>query len=123
MQPNRIEPPQKTFFFERHDGSIITTNEAEAWRIINGRIQTYIRKPAPKLVGVSNGEKYYRAVIESHELARVDPVTGVLSLENKEKALQRLRDGWKEEFEAAKGHIEHPRNFDTVDKNGQPTKL
>lgn len=109
----RIDPPQKTFFFERHDGSIISVNEPEAWRIINGRIQAYLRYPIPKLIGVSDGSTFQKALFEARELGKTDV----------ELAKERVRKGYQEELEAARGHIEQPRNFDIIDKYGQPTRL
>lgn len=113
MKRNKLEPPKKTFFFERWDGSIIATHEEEAWRIVSKRNQTYEVKPAPKLIGVSNGEIFYKAVTEAQAIVETDP----------EKAKEIIKKGHQDELEAARGNIEAPRNFDTIDKNRNPTTL
>lgn len=114
MQPEaRIDPPQKTFFFERYDGSIISVGESEAWRIATGRNQAYLKYPAPKLIGVSDGTVFRDAVIEAQALGKTDI----------EAAKARLRKGYDDELTAARGHIEQPRNFDMIDKYGQPTRI
>jgi hypothetical protein len=113
MKANQVEIPKKTFFFERHDGTTFPVHEQEAWRIINSRNQAYFKYPNPKLIGVSDGTKYWKGVMEAHELVATDP----------EAAKQRLRDAHREELEAARGNIEMPRNFDIIDKNGNPTTL
>jgi hypothetical protein len=109
----KVEPPEKTFFFERHDGSIISVKEPEAWRIVTGRNQAYLRYPIPKIIGVSDGTTFRNAVLEAQELAKTDL----------EAAKARIRKGYDDELAAARGHVESPRNFDVVDKTGQPTRI
>jgi len=114
MKPNQIEPPKKIFFFEREDGSIFHVGEREAWAVYKGHNQTVgISRPRLKLVGVSNGMKFHEAVIEAHELNRTNP----------QAALERIKKGENDEWEAAKGHIEIPRDFDTVDERGRPVRI
>jgi hypothetical protein len=113
MKIHRLEPPQKTFFFERKDGSVFPTDERDAWRIINGRNQTYIVGDKPKLIGVSDGKLFHQAVMEAHEMFEKDP----------EGAKQRIKDGQQEEQDFARGKIEMPRDFDKIDNTGNPTKL
>ncbi len=78
--------------------------------------QTVVGKyvPPPKLIGVSDGTLFQKAVIEAHALhnqGRTD------------EAMARLRQGEKEELEAARGHIEKPRNFDAIDQYRRPIDI
>lgn len=116
FKPNRLEPPQKTFFFQRHDGSVICVGEQEAWAILNHR-QKVIGKfiPPAVLIGVGDGTKFATAVAESHQMFR-DGKT-------KEEITNRLRQGEAEELAAAKGKIEMPRNFDSIDQNRNPVNI
>lgn len=111
IKPHIVENPQKTFWFERHDGSIFNTNEREAWTIYNGRVQTYIRAPRPKLIGVSDGRVFQQAVIESHQLFKDG---------KEEEAKERMRRGRDEELESGRGNVQKPQNYDSVDSAGNP---
>ena len=105
MRPNKLEQPQKTFFFERDSGEIFAVGEQEAWSIFAGNNQVVgLRNRIPKLVGVSDGRKMHQAVLESHEIYKTDPA----------KALERIREGYDEELKSSLGHIERPRNFDKM---------
>lgn len=112
ITPNVIEEAKDTYFFERHDGSIIHVQEREAWDILKGGnrvVGPYINPP--KMIGVSDGRLFQKAVQEAHALHREGKT---------EEAKERLRQGEREELEAARGKFKRPRNYDMVDKNGQP---
>lgn len=112
---HKLEAPQKTFFFERYDGSVIAVQEKEAHTLLKGRVRTVGPQfPKPKLIGVSDGTLFHKAVQEAHALHREGRV---------EEALARLKSGEKEELEAARGHIERPRDFDAIDTNRNPINL
>lgn len=103
MKVNKLEQPKKTFFFERHDGSVISVGETEAWNLYARKNQVIgVEIPRPKLIGVSDGKMMYQAVQDAHKLFAEDP----------EKAFERLRKGEQEELEAARGKITLPRNMD-----------
>jgi len=110
----QIELPKKTFWFEKWDGSIFATQEEEAWRIVNKRNQVYEVKPPHKLIGVSTGEIFYQAVIEAQKYMQAGDM---------DKAKEIVNQGHQDELESGRGKIEAPRNFDTIDKNGQPAKI
>jgi hypothetical protein len=112
---HKLETPQKVYFFERFDGSVICVQEQEANTLLKGRIKVLGPQNAkPKLIGVSDGMKFYQAVQEAHALHREGKTA---------EALQRLRDGETEELEAARGHIERPRDFDAIDTNRNPVNI
>lgn len=115
MKTNMVEPATKTFFFERHDGSVIPVQEYEAFVLLKGgnKVLGPYQIP-PKLIGVSDGTKFQQAVSEAHALVREG---------RQEEARARLKQGEAEEFEAAKGNIERPRNYDTIDRNGRPVRI
>lgn len=105
MKVHKLEKPQKTFFFERQDGSIISVGEQEAWNLHARKNQVIGQDiPKPKLIGVSDGMKVHQAIKEAHEIFRTDS----------EAAQERVRRGHDEELEAARGHIILPRNFDKM---------
>jgi len=114
MRPNKVEAPQQTWFFERPDGSIFATQEQEAWNIYAGRVQVAgLRTNPPKIVGVSDGRAYWKAVAEAHEISKTDI----------EGAKERLRKGFDEELAVAKGRIIVPRNMDTIGRDRRPTSI
>lgn len=112
---NRVEPAQLTFFFERVNGQIFSVSEREAWTIYSGRIQTYVRQVPPKLIGASDGSLFQKAVIESHQMLKEG--------KTKEEIQERIRQGEREEIEAARLNFVRPRNCDTVDKHNQITQI
>ena len=116
MQPQqKLESPQKTYFFERADGSIFHTQESEAWHVLKGRNQTLGERRQPaKLIGVSDGRLYYEAVIKAIDLQRAGNLLGGQAI---------LRDALAQEIERARGKIEMPRNFDTIGQGGGPVDL
>jgi len=111
IKPHRIENPQATFWFQRHDGSIFFTTEREAWMVYNGRIQTLYKVPPPKLIGVSDGTIFYQSVKDAHQLYAEGKV---------EEAVQKLKEGEKLEMESGLGKLRAPINYDSVDKSGFP---
>ena len=115
VKPNIVEGAQKTFFFERHDGSTFSCQEREAWALLNNPPKVLgPRQNPPKLIGVSDGTRFALAVKESHALFKEG---------KQEEALARLRAGHQEEFEVGIGHIEMPKNFDIIDSRGLPINL
>lgn len=105
MKVHKLERPQRTFFFERYDGSIIAVNEPEAWNLYTNRTQTVgWRFTPPKLIGTSEGLIMYEAVKEAHELFKTDP----------DGAQERLKRGHQEELEKARGNIIPPRSADKM---------
>lgn len=112
---HKVEAPQKTFFFERFDGSVICVQEVEAHNLLKGRGKALGPvRTRPKLIGVSDGTKFHQAVVEAHALHKSGET---------QKALDRLRQGEQEELESARGHIERPRDFDFIDMNRNPVNL
>lgn len=112
---NKVEPAQKTYFFERWDGKIFHVQEQEAWNVMKNRQQIVgLHVPPPKYIGCSDGTRFQKAVIEAHALFKDGKM---------EEAQARLRQGEAEELEAARLNKEMPRNFDTIDKNRQPFYL
>lgn len=106
MQINQLENPKQTWFFERFDGSIIAVQEYEAWNLVCGRSKALGPVRAkPKIIGVSDGTKNYQAVSEAHQLFSEGKV---------EEAKERVRQGFNEELESARGHIIQPRNMDEI---------
>lgn len=112
---DKIEPPKKTFFFQRYDGSIFFTGEEEAWAIYRGRNQTVgQRNPIPKLIGTSDGKITMQAIIEAKDIFQKEGLT---------KAQEHIRIAQAKELEIAKLTIVPPRNFDTIGNNGQPVNI
>lgn len=112
---DKIESPQKTFFFEREDGTIFGVNESAAWHIYSGKSQTIgLRVARHKLVGTSNG----RIVSEAIREARA-----IFNTEGLEKAQDHIRKAHELEIEESKKHPEAPRNFDTMDNSGRPVRI
>lgn len=95
MDGGKVEPPQKVYFYERPDGSIVHTDAKEAW----GFHKKF------KQIGVSDGVKYHQAVLESRDLFRQQGLAA---------AQDRLRQGFAEELEAARGKLERPPNADKM---------
>lgn len=111
----KIEQPQKTFFFERADGTIFSVNEQAAWTIYSGKSQTIGKRlPIPKLIGTSDGKIVNQAVSE---------LKSIFEKEGLEKAQEYLKMAHEMELVSAKEHIIPPRNFDTIGQNGQPIKI
>lgn len=100
----KVYPPQKTFFYERPNGSVVCVEEKEAWTL----------HKKFKQVGVSDGTTFQAALMEAKRIFQEQGL---------EAAQARLRQGHEEELEKARGHFQAPRNFDTVGFNGQPVNI
>lgn len=87
---NKLERAKKTFFYERQNGSVISTNDVLDACRMHKKFKQY---------GVSDGTRFERAVAEAHR---------IFMEQGLDAAQQRIRDGEKEEMEAAKGHFETP---------------
>ena len=112
---DKIESPQKTFFFERSDGSIFFTNEQEAWIIYSGKSQMVgIRPSIPKLIGTSDGKITNQATLEARAIFHSDGL---------EKAQEHIRKAQELELETARKTIIPPRNFDTIGNKGEPINI
>lgn len=96
---HKIDPQQKVFFYERHDGSIIHVKAEEAWEIENQKAGG--RKPFVffKQIGVSDGAIFHKAVMETKE---------ILKTQGLEAAQEHLRQAEQQELEKARGHLERP---------------
>ena len=111
----KVEESQKTYFFQREDGKIIQTNALEAWSLWNNRSQILGRQKLRwKLIGVSNGALFRKAVEEAQRLMRSQGLS---------VAQERLRKGEEEELLVAKGHIEPPPNYDEIGRGGNPIRI
>lgn len=123
LDTKNLGRPQKTWFFEKENGSIIALQEAEAWRLYSGKNQILgLRTPRPKIIGVSDGTTYYQAIVEAVKIAKdigaeQGQEAGILA------GQEHMRKGFALEIEVARGHIEKPRNFDMVNQQGNPTTL
>lgn len=85
----------KTFFYEKPDGTIIATEAIEAWAIHKAK--------KFKQVGVSSGEKYTLAMEEAGRIFKTDGLKA---------SQERIRKGFEEELEVARGHYEVPPDCD-----------
>ena len=111
---DKLYQVQKTFFFEKEDGSVIAVDEPGAWNIISGKQQTINSRISFKLIGVSDGKSFQKALIEAKD---------IFYKEGLQKSQERIRQGFQEELEAARGHIEKPRNFDAFGRGGEPVRI
>lgn len=108
-------PPEKTFFFQRENGSIFSVNEQEAWSIWTGKMQTVgVRTYPPKLIGTSNGQIFHQAVQEAKEINKTQGF---------EAAQEHVRKGMELELEEAKKHPEKPKDFSSIGLNGRPVSM
>jgi hypothetical protein len=97
---SKKERLKKVWFFQYEDEKPFAAGEAEAWSILRNKNKSFIR-PGVKLIGVSDGILYQKGVMEASKL------TG-------KAAKDRLLLAFEEELEAARGHIEMPKNQDVV---------
>jgi len=112
---DKIESSQRTFFFERSDGSIFCTNEEEAWSIYSGKNQIVgLRFSIPKLIGTSDGKITNQAIIDAKAIFQKDGLA---------KAQEHIRTAQEQELESARKTIIPPRNFDTIGNKGQPVNM
>lgn len=115
VQPNKVENAVPVFFFEKGNGEVIFTKEAEAWRIFSNKNQVLgSAKDRLKFVGKSSGIKYQVAVVEAQAM---------LNEKGLAVAQAHLKKAVDEEYEEAKLNKVPPRNFDTVGSNGAPIRL
>lgn len=107
----RIERANRTYFFERHDGSIISAQGKEAWNLYSRHPQIVgTRVPPYKFIGSSDGLTFQKAVEESQAVFRN---TG-----NLEEAQKILRAGEQEELNKARGNMIPPPNMDKMGPAG-----
>lgn len=107
--------PEKTFFFEKEDGTIFFVNEAEAWNIFSGKQQIIgIRNYPPKLIGTSDGTIYNKAMQE----AKI-----IFKEKGYEAAESHLHQGELLELEEARKHPQKPRDFSSIGLNGRPVNI
>lgn len=114
---------QKTFFYERQDGSWFACTEQEAF------LQERRTSNKVRLVGVSNGEMYFSMMNEkikevTEKVAELEKksMSGKLSKTRYDNAIERLneellqasRDARTAEYNAAKGHLERPADPNVV---------
>lgn len=92
----KVEKSKRTYFYERKDGSIICVEEKEAWEL---------HKKGFKQIGVSNGEIFRQAVIESQK---------IFTESGLQAAQERIRKGERDEIEAARGKFQVPPNNDKI---------
>lgn len=92
---------------ERENGSIEAVDETGAWhmlhpaKVINGRAPRY------KIIGVSFGEPYAKAVEEAMKMSDME-----------EKKVH-IRKGFDEALAEARGHIEYPRDPNMLGIDGK----
>lgn len=108
------EMPIRVYFFERPDGSKIHVDEKSAWDLLSRPQQTITGRVKFKYLGTSDGRKYAQAVSESK---------AIFQEKGLEAAQEHLRKAWDLELESALLNKTPPRNWDTVDKNGQPVNM
>lgn len=109
------EQPERIYFFERENGSIIFAKENEAHRIYRKRNQVIGQeRERIKFLGSSDGQLFYKAVEESKVIFQEKGL---------EAAQERIRQGEKEELEVARGQMIYPRNMDVVDRGHNPINL
>jgi len=109
------ENPERIYFFEKENGSIIFAKEHEAHRIYRRRNQVIGQdKEKIKFLGSSDGVIFFKAVEE----AKV-----IFNQKGLEAAQERIRQGEKEELEVARGQMIPPRNMDAIDRGNNPINL
>ncbi len=115
MEGGRIDKPEEIYFFQREDGEVIHVNEATAWNLYNGRNRVIGQyQDRMKIIGVGSGEIFQKGLLESKELFRTQGI---------EAAQLRIRKAVLQELEACRGKIKIPRNYDSVDRRGNPINL
>lgn len=97
--------PQRIYFFERSDGSIIDVEENEAWSLYSRRPQMLSKggkRPEFKLIGTGDGLIF-------HEALQKAKIAGKTDIEEAKKI---IREGKQAELEACLGKIVPPPNRD-----------
>lgn len=107
--------PKKVFFFERQDGSIMYTDEKDAWAIYSGRNRVLgAVNNRPKLIGTGEGKIFSQAIQEAQELFKTSGL---------QASQDRIKKGVEDELQEARKTVVPPRNVDTVLGNGEPVNL
>lgn len=94
---HKLEPPQKTWFFQRPTGEIFGVHAIEAWNLLQ---KTSLYQRDLKMIGQSDGTTFHNAVKEAH---RVFGETGDVA---QSQAI--IRKGEQDEIEAARGNLVYP---------------
>lgn len=97
ITPHKAEPAQRTWFFERPNGSIFACHAVEAYHLLR---KTSEYQKHLKLIGCSDGSVFAQAVIDSH---RVFGETKDFA-----QAQAILRKGEADEIERARGNMTLP---------------
>lgn len=98
---SKIQKKETVYFFERSDGQIIATGEREAWTLYTRRQQTIGSSPVTfKLVGTGSGDIFYKALLEAQAQSDVETAKAI------------IKKGQEDEYNACKGKIIPPMNFD-----------
>ena len=102
----KSESAERIFFFERNDGQVIATKEAEAWGLWTRRPQILgnAKKISFKLIGTGDGLIFQEAVANAKIAGREDI----------KKAQEIIKKGQADELEACRGRIIAPRNMDEI---------
>ncbi len=111
----KIEETQRTYFFERDNGTTFFTTGREAWSLIK-RPTKVMKKETKrmKFLGSSNGQIFQKAVRDSHKVFREQGLS---------VAQEVIRKGESDELEAARGNMVYPPNYDMVDRGGNPINI
>lgn len=105
---NKILNKEPIFFFERSDGEILAVPEQQAWTLYSRRAQMLGKQPLTfKLVGTGDGTIFYTALREAQKETDIN------------KAKELLKKGQQDEYEACKGKVIPPRNFDKFGDGAQ----
>lgn len=98
---NKLEPAQKTWFFERPDGSTFAAHANEAFQILKNKHSNVAYRDL-KFIGCSSGEKFREAVKSAQDLFR--------KTRDLAQAQEMIRQGELDELESARGNKELPPN-------------
>jgi hypothetical protein len=98
---SKIQKKETVYFFERSDGQIIATSQREAWTLYTRRQQVIGSAPVTfKLVGTGSGDIFYKALLEAQSQSDVEVAKAI------------IKKGQEDEYNACKGNIIPPPNFD-----------
>lgn len=105
-KPNKIEPAQRTWFFQRENGEIFACHAVEAYNLTR---KTSEYQKRLKLIGCSDGAIFQQAVRDSHRVfAETKDVAQAQAV---------LRKGEQDELEVARGNIIQPPDPSRVQFN------
>ena len=111
----KVETPQEIYFFQRENGEVLHVNEKGAWSLYMNRNKIIGQYPERlKIIGVGPGHIFQQGLIESRELFKTKGL---------EAAQARIRQAVSEELEACRGKIKVPRDFDQIDRRGNPVNM